>query len=162
MTYKKPEPVDVIKKRRNAALHALTTRVPYIAYMGIEFERRGDELTAVLPFRQDLIGNPALPALHGGALAAFLEVAAQMSLSWSMIWPIVEGDSEVKTWPALPKTIDLTVDYLRTGLPRDTYARAKITRAGRRFSTVQVEAWQDNISRPTVMGIGHFAMPTPT
>jgi acyl-coenzyme A thioesterase PaaI-like protein len=127
--------------------------------MGIEFERHGDELTAIMPFRDDLIGNPVFQALHGGALAAFLEVTAQMTLSWSMIWPIVENSGEVETWPALPKTIDLTVDYLRAGLPRDAYARAKITRAGRRFSTVQVEAWQDNKDRPTVMAIGHFSMP---
>ena len=81
MEYKKPEPVHVIKARRNAALTALTARVPYISYMGIEFERHGDELTAIMPYRADLIGNPVLPALHGGALAAFLEVTALMSLS---------------------------------------------------------------------------------
>jgi uncharacterized protein (TIGR00369 family) len=159
MMFKKPDPVHVVKERRNGALAALTARVPYVAFMGIEFERHGDELTAILPYKESLIGNPMLPALHGGALAAFLEVTALTALSWSLVWPKVESGADIETWPAQPKTIDLTIDYLRSGLPRDTYARAKVTRAGRRFSSVQVEAWQDNKDRPTVMALGHFAMP---
>ncbi|WP_460274028.1 PaaI family thioesterase [Celeribacter sp. ULVN23_4] len=159
MSRPKPEPVQVVKERRDAALAELVSRVPYISFMGFQFERRGDELTAVMPYRPDLIGNPMLPALHGGALAAFLEVTALISLSWSMVWPQIEGGTTVDVLPKLPKTIDLTVDYLRSGLPRDAYARAEITRAGRRYASVQVEAWQDNRVRPTVQALGHFLMP---
>lgn len=155
-----PEPVQVVKSRRDTALSGLKARVPYAAYLGLEFERYGDELTATMPFRADLVGNPMLQALHGGATAAFLEVTAQLALSWSVIWPIVEAGGTVDTLPALPKTIDLTVDYLRAGLPRDAYARVKITRAGRRFSSVQVQAWQDNYERPFAMAAGHFLMPS--
>jgi hypothetical protein len=66
---KRPEPVQVIKQRREALLRTLVDGVPYIGFLGIQFDRRGDELTAVLPFREELIGNPMLPALHGGATA---------------------------------------------------------------------------------------------
>ena len=59
----------------------------------------------------------------------------------------------------LPKTIDLTVDYLRSGLPRDAYARARVNRSGRRYASVHVEAWQDNRSRLFAQGTGHFLMP---
>lgn len=154
-----PEPVQVVKSRRDSALVALKARVPYASYLGIEFERRGDELTAIMPFRADLVGNPALQAIHGGATAAFVEMTAQIALSWSVIWPIIEAGGTVDTLPALPKTIDITVDYLRSGLPRDAYARAKITRAGRRISSVHVQAWQDNYDRPFAMATGHFLMP---
>jgi acyl-coenzyme A thioesterase PaaI-like protein len=165
MTRAVPEPIQIVKTRRNSALEALKARAPYAAYLGVEFERHGDELTTVLPFRADLVGNPALQALHGGATAAFLEITAQVALSWSVVWPLIEASGAVKTMPALPKmpalprTIDITVDYLRSGLPRDAYARAKITRAGRRFSSVQVHAWQDNFDRPFAMATGHFMMP---
>ena len=54
----KPEPVQVIKQRRDSALRALSGAVPYIRFLGIEFERRGDELTGIMPFKQELIGNP--------------------------------------------------------------------------------------------------------
>lgn len=154
-----PEPVQVVKTRRDSALVALKARVPYATYLGLEFERRGDELTAVMPFRADLIGNPALQALHGGATAAFLEITAQVALGWSVIWAIVEAGGDIDKLPALPKTIDITVDYLRAGLPRDAYARARIVRTGRRISSVHVEAWQDNQARPFAMATGHFLMP---
>lgn len=164
MTRPKPEPVQVVKQRRDAALKALIGGVPFIQYLGIQFDRRGDELTAILPFDQKLIGNPALPALHGGVTAAFLEVAAIIELSWSTLWeemetgaldPAAIGGAGV----ALPKTIDFTVDYLRSGLPRDAYARARVNRSGRRYASVHVEAWQDNRARLFAQATGHFLMP---
>ena len=81
-----PEPVQVVKGRRDAALDRLVGGVPFIAFLGIRFDRRGDELTAVLPFRDDLIGNPMLPALHGGATAGFLETAAIVERAWTSMW----------------------------------------------------------------------------
>lgn len=161
----KPEPVQVVKERRDRALAALVQGVPYIQFLGITFDRRGDELTAVLPFDEKLIGNPLLPALHGGATAAFLEVTAVIELAWSLLWEAMESGAldpatlTPETMPRLPKTIDFTVDYLRSGLPRDAYARARVNRSGRRYASVHVEAWQDNRSRPIAQGTGHFLMP---
>ena len=77
-----PEPVQVVKQRRDEALAALVAQVPYAQFLGIRFDRRGDELTGVMEFDEKLIGNPLLPALHGGATASFLEVVAVMELSW--------------------------------------------------------------------------------
>ena len=76
MSRPRPEAVHVVKGRRDAALSALVASVPYIAFLGVRFDRRGDELTAVMPFDDRLIGNPLLPALHGGAIAAFLPAVA--------------------------------------------------------------------------------------
>ncbi|MFN3938771.1 MAG: PaaI family thioesterase [Gemmobacter sp.] len=161
----KPEPVQVVKQRRDAALRALVNGVPYIQYLGIEFDRRGDELTAIMPFDEKLIGNPLLPALHGGATAAFLEVTAIIELAWATLWEEMEkGRLDPTTLhpthlPRLPKTIDFTVDYLRSGLPRDAYARARVNRSGRRYASVHVEAWQDNRARLFAQATGHFLMP---
>jgi acyl-coenzyme A thioesterase PaaI-like protein len=164
---KQPEPVQIVKGRRDAALRALVSGVPYIQFLGIQFDRRGDELTAVLPFDEKLIGNPMLPALHGGVTAAFLEVTAIIELSWSLLWEDMEaGRIDITRLdplhlPRLPKTIDFTVDYLRSGLPRDGYARARVNRSGRRYASVHVEAWQDNRARLFAQGTGHFLMPLP-
>ncbi|MEP1588892.1 MAG: PaaI family thioesterase [Tateyamaria sp.] len=161
---KRPEPVQVIKQRRDAALTALVSGVPYMQYLGVRFDRRGDELTAILPFDDKLIGNPMLPALHGGVTAAFLEVTAVVTLSWSYLWEDIESgalefDGDAPQLPRLPKTVDFSVDYLRSGLPRDGYARATITRAGRRYASVHVEGWQDNRARLFAQATGHFVMP---
>ena len=165
MARPRPDPVQIVKQRRDAALKALVDGVPYIQFLGIEFDRRGDELTAVMPYQDLLIGDPTLPALHGGATAAFLEVSAIIGLSWSMLWDGIENgqlDAErlaAGALPRLPKTIGFTVDYLRSGLPRDAYARARINRSGRRYASVHVEAWQDNHARPFAQATGHFLMP---
>lgn len=165
MNRPRPEPVQVVKQRRDAAMRALVHGVPYITFLGIEFDRRGDELTALLPFADKLVGNPALPAIHGGVTAAFLEVTAIIELSWSMLWDEIEsgqldvGALAAGNLPRLPKTIGFTVDYLRSGLPRDAYARARVNRMGRRYASVHVEAWQDNRSRLFAQATGHFLMP---
>ncbi|MFV2052054.1 PaaI family thioesterase [Aliiroseovarius sp. YM-037] len=161
----RPDPVTVVKNRRDSALRSLVAGVPYLGYLGIHFDRRGDELTAVLPFDEKLIGNPMLPAIHGGVTAAFLESTAVIELSWSMLWDQIEtgelqaAEAESDPLPLLPKTIDFTVDYLRSGLPRDAYARARVNRSGRRYASVHVEAWQDNRSRLFAQATGHFLMP---
>ena len=81
-----------------------------------------------------------------------------------MLWETIEGgeggtDAAAVSTLRLPKTIDFTIDYLRTGLPRDAYARARVNRSGRRYASVHVEAWQDNRARPFAQATGHFLMP---
>lgn len=165
MARAKPEPMQVVKQRRDATLKALVEGVPYVQFLGITFDRRGDELTAVLNFDEKLIGNPFLPAIHGGVTAAFLEVSAIITLSWAHLFPKIESgeldpdDIMSDETMRFPKTIDFTVDYLRSGLPRDAYARAFINRSGRRYASVRVEAWQDNHAKLFAQGTGHFLMP---
>jgi acyl-coenzyme A thioesterase PaaI-like protein len=92
-------------------------------------------------------------------------VTSIITLSWSYLWEDMESgvldvnkmDSE--HMPRLPKTIDFTVDYLRSGLPRDAYARATINRSGRRYASVHVEAWQDHRAKLFAQATGHFLMP---
>jgi acyl-coenzyme A thioesterase PaaI-like protein len=162
---KPPEPVQVVKQRRDAALARMVEAVPYARFLGVGFDRRGDELTGVMRYDEKLVGNPMLPALHGGAIGAFLEIAAIMELAWAQVWERMEGGGadaeaiEAGTFPPLAKTIDFTVDYLRTGLPRDAYARARVNRMGRRYASVHVEAWQDNRARLFAQATGHFLVP---
>lgn len=166
MARTRPEPVQVVKQRRDAALNALVHGVPYVQFMGIEFERRGDELTAIMPFDEKLIGNPMLPALHGGAIAGFLETTAVIGLAWSVLWEEIEtgvldaDELALGHLPRLPKTIDFNIDYLRSGLPRDAYARARVNRSGRRYASVHVEAWQDRRDKLFAQATGHFLMPS--
>jgi acyl-coenzyme A thioesterase PaaI-like protein len=57
--------------------------------------------------------------------------------------------------------IDVSVEYLRSGRPLTTFARAEIKKVGRRIANVHVEAWQDNRARLFAQGTGHFLMPEP-
>jgi acyl-coenzyme A thioesterase PaaI-like protein len=125
-------------------LQALVDAIPYCRFLGIEVDRKGTELTTILRFSQRLIGNPVLPALHGGVVGAFLEVTAVIQL-------MLEADTE-----DLPKPVDIGIDYLRSGRPVDTYARAIVTKHGRRVCNVRAEAWQDEHTRPIAALHGHF------
>ncbi len=110
---------------------------PYARFLDVRLE---DGL-AVLPFAERLIGNPILPALHGGVVASFLELAALAKL-----------DAEGRR----ARTIDITVDYLRPARPVTFYAEARILKLGRRAANVAVEAWQESRDSPVAALRGHF------
>ena len=119
-------------------------RIPYATFLGVRAELKGDELTVVLPYSEHLIGNPLLPALHGGVVGALMELTAITQLA-------IASKSE-----KFPKTIDIGVDYLRSGKPIDTFARARVIKIGRRIANVQAEAWQNTRGEPIAAMHGHF------
>ena len=130
------------------AFQAGVDRIPYAKFLGVQVVSLGVyRLLVKLPFDRKLVGNPMLPAIHGGVLGAFLEIVAILQL-------VKEEGGE-----GLPKPINLTVDYLRSAGPRDLYGRATITKRGRRVVNVRVEAWQEDPERPVAAAHGHFLMP---
>lgn len=124
----------------------LLATIPYARFLGLESAEEDGVLTVRMPFQEQLIGNPVLPALHGGTTAALLELTAVAQVAL--------------TYPALrlPRPINLTVSYLRTGRPKDVVARARINRAGRRVVNVLAEAWQDDADRPIASLSAHFLL----
>jgi uncharacterized protein (TIGR00369 family) len=119
---------------------------PYMRFLGMTAELAGDEMTAILPFSPPLIGNVMIPALHGGVLGAFMEMTALCQLA--VREPLRRR----------PKTIDVTIEYLRPGLAQTTYARADVRKIGRRIANVHVEAWQDHRAAPVAALRGHFLL----
>ena len=132
--------------RRNGDFAALVAAVPYASYLGVSAGTRKDRLITRLPFVERNIGNPVLPALHGGVVGGFLELAAVFELLWS------------QEQAAIPKTVNITVDYLRPAGPRGCFARGTVTKLGRRVANVRVEAWQDDQERPIAHGHVHVLL----
>jgi uncharacterized protein (TIGR00369 family) len=114
----------------------LVQNVPYARFLGISLVVQKARLVGKMTFAEHLVGNPTVPALHGGTLGALLECAAQFEL-------LYRAETVV-----LPKTITLTIDYLRSGRSVDTFAVANIVRQGRRVATVQAVAWQEDEAKP--------------
>jgi uncharacterized protein (TIGR00369 family) len=140
MSDAKTPPAPLSSAQVNAAMDA----IPFARFLGARAELKGDELTLVLPYRDPLIGNPMLPAIHGGVIGAFMEITAVGALM-------------VRARTAkVPKPIDITIDYLRSGRPVDCYARAHITKLGRRIANVRVECWQFERGDPIALLHGHF------
>ena len=118
-----PELSSSTKKRGYETLSQLIDSIPYISFLGVVFERTDDQIKAILPFKDELIGNPSLPALHGGSIAAFLEISAIVELSWMQIRRQIEAEENVTDFLEdlgpffLPKTIDFdkVVGFLVSG-----------------------------------------------
>ena len=127
----------------------LSEAMPYAAWLGLAPEATTGELLTRLRFAGRNIGNPILPAIHGGVIGALLETAAIFHMLW-------EGETIV-----VPKIVTITVDFLRPARPIDTLARATLTKQGRRIANVAVEAWQDDRSKPVAAARMHFLLPSP-
>ncbi len=130
--------------RRKADLAALLEAIPYCRFLGVKVDCKGSEITTIMPFAPHLIGNPVLPALHGGAIGAFMETTAILQVAFDAGGPV------------LPKPVNIAIEYLRSGRAVDTYARAVITKLGRRIINVHVDAWQDDHDKPIAALRGHF------
>lgn len=124
----------------------LLDRLPYALFLGLKTASKGQTLTVTMPFDQKLIGNPVLPALHGGSTAALLELTAVAQVA--TMYPRLQ----------LPRPINVSVTYLRSGRPVDVHARARISKAGRRVAHVLAEAWQDDEAQPIAALTAHFLM----
>ena len=125
----------------------LINSIPYAKMLGIKAEFSEGGLLLILPYKESNIGNPTLPALHGGAIGGFMEVCAMAELR--------------RRSPELPfsKPIGVNIDYLRRGKPVETFARADIFKEGSRVSNVRVRAWQDSPDKPIAALSGHFLLP---
>ncbi|MCM2971459.1 PaaI family thioesterase [Larsenimonas suaedae] len=109
--------------------------MPYARWLGIEVTRDDSGLVFMLPARRDMIGNPLLPAIHGGAMGAFMETAA-----------IIDTMLALRT-AKMPKIANFSIDYLRAGKCQPTYARCELVREGKRLANLRVHAWQASEDR---------------
>ena len=99
----------------------------------------------VMPFHDDVVGRPGY--LHGGAIAGLLEFAAFTTLARALH---EEG--------VAMKPITVTVDYMRGGEDRDTFASATVERLGARIANVEAFAWQKDRASPIASGRLNFLL----
>ena len=57
-----------------------------------------------------------------------------------------------------PKSIDFSVDYLRSGRPEECFAACEVVRLGSRVALVQVRCWQSSPDNPIAVARGHFLL----
>ena len=132
--------------RQSGQFEPVIEAIPYARLLGLQVRLLDGDPVTTLPGAEHLIGNPILRAIHGGTVGALLESAAIFKLIW-----------EIRSI-SVPKTINITVDYLRSARVIDTHARATITKHGRRVANVQVRAWQGDESRPVASAHAHFLL----
>lgn len=127
-------------------MNALVAAVPYCAFLGVRASLLDGRMILEMPFDAKLVGNPGIPAIHGGVIGSLLETAAIVQTVW---------DTKA---PAFPKPVDITIDYLRTGRAVTSYASARLARQGRRVVNVHAWMWQEDESKPVAALRGHFLL----
>ena len=136
----------VTSVRETGDFTAIQEAIPYTRFMGITAELVDDDVIGRMRYSDRLVGNASVPALHGGTLGALMESTAIFKLLW-------HGETA-----AVPKTINITVEYLRGAGPKDVFARAEFTRRGRRVANVRVFAYQDDPECPVAVATAHFLL----
>jgi uncharacterized protein (TIGR00369 family) len=138
MDYREPPTLDAPENPSSVFANS-----PFARCLGIRVNEDG---TLMMPFSPKIIGNPMLPAIHGGMTGAFLETTAIVGVTREL------GVS------ALPKPIGLTINYLRSGRALDSHANVSIVKQGRRIVAFEAKAWQDDPTRPIASAFGHFML----
>ena len=121
--------------------------IPYAEFLGLDcLEDSGLGLIAVLRQNETNIGNFIARNIHGGVIGALLEHAAIVTL-----WENYDMDS-------VPKTINISIDYLRPAKEGETFAKAELIRQGRRIANLRIQAWQGDPTKPVAAAHAHFLL----
>ncbi|MCA8878898.1 MAG: PaaI family thioesterase [Rhodobacteraceae bacterium] len=123
--------------------------LPYCRALGIEIVDLGPGWAElVIPYRDDLIGDPATGVLHGGAVSALMDSTCGTAV-------ICHPDGGVGT-----ATLDLRIDYLRGATPGQALrARAECIRVTRTIAFVRGTAHDDDTGSPVATATAAFTVP---
>lgn len=137
---------DIQRLKAAGDYAALSRLIPYAQVIGLQCGLQDGAMITRLVHRESNIGNFQMAVIHGGPVAALLEHAAIFQLFYEM---------DIK---AIPRIINISVDYLRPGRAEDTYASATLIKQGRSIANVRIEAWQSDRARPVAAAHAHFLL----
>ena len=130
--------------RDERAPEKILDMIPYSSFIGSTARLDHGKLVLMLDRRRSNIGNPSLPAIHGGVIAGFLELTSIIEVLFSL-----QIDN-------FPKVIDFSIDYLRPARYKTTSAGCLILRQGNKLVNASVTAWQDDKNLPVASARCHF------
>ena len=130
--------------RKDASPQQILDFIPYSSFIGAQAKMDGDQVLYWLEKRASNIGNPSLPAIHGGVIGGFLELSAAIEILYTL---------DVGT---VPKVVDFSLDYLRPGRYKTIYASCTVLRQGKKLVNVTASAWQDSPGKLIATARCHF------
>ena len=133
-----------VSSRLAGDVNGVIDSVPYGRLLGMRASV--EQGCYLLPPRASNVGNPTLPALHGGALAGFMEMSAAMEVVMRL------------AVDHIPKVVDFSIEYIRPARLEETHARCEIVRFGRKLVQVAVDAWQQSDQQPVAKARAHFIL----
>lgn len=120
--------------------------IPFNRFLGVEVaEVEEGRVRLELPFRDEFIGNPEMPALHGGVVSMLLDTAGGAA-----VWTRLEPTDRVST-------VDLRVDYLRPARAERLAAVGSVVRLGNRVGVAELRAFHPGSDEePVAAGMGVY------
>lgn len=120
--------------------------VPFNTFLGMRIDALADGFCRMsIPFRSELIGDPIRPALHGGVLSAVIDTCGGAA-----VWTQIERGDALST-------VDLRVDYLRPGQPREVVVEGRVQRLGNRVGVADMIAYHPGAeAEPIASGKGVY------
>ena len=114
--------------------------IPFNAFLGVRVgEATRERVLLEIPFRDELVGDPLRPALHGGVLSALADACGGAA-----VWVGLEDPG------ARVSTIDLRIDYLRPASLDTIVAEGRVVRLGNRVGVVDVRLYNARAPEVTV------------
>lgn len=133
-------------KQRDQVRSFFRDAIPFNRFLGMDVARFDSGLVQLtVEFRPEFIGNPVLPALHGGVISSLLDTAGG-----GAVWSQIEPTDRVST-------VDLRVDYLRPGRPEPLVGQGRVVRLGNRVGVAELRAWHPGREdKPVAAGMGVY------
>jgi uncharacterized protein (TIGR00369 family) len=104
--------------------------VPFNRYLGIVVGDIEEGVVRLdLPYREEFIGDPRRPALHGGLLSTLIDACGGAA-----VWSATEQEDRIST-------VDLRVDFLRPVPPEDIFCVARCVRKGNMVGVAEMNTF---------------------
>ena len=136
---------DAHNKLSAAEIQTIFDRSPFIGWLGLKVvsvDHEQQEIRARMEMRPELERRPGTRQFHGGPIAAFIDVVGDFAVGM-----LVGG--------GVP-TMNFRIDYLRPAIGSAVTAVARVRRAGRTASVVDVEVVDDE-ARLVALGRGTYS-----
>jgi uncharacterized protein (TIGR00369 family) len=132
---------------------------PFLEFLGIMIEPLDtDNINIKLAMRDELRGYPGDGALHGGVIAAMIDIIGGTVVAWKLL-----KEHKGQPWQELAKrfknmsTVDLRVDYLRPGKGEVFTATASVLRTGKKLAVTRMEIYNEE-NRLIAVGTGTYTV----
>jgi len=126
--------------------------IPFNKFLGIRAGKLGRGAVRLeLPWRDEFVGDPMRPAIHGGVISTLADTTGGMA-----VWSAVDNPA------SRVSTIDLRIDYLRPGRLELLAAEAVVVRVGGRVGVADIRLFHPSAEDETVAtGKGVYAIKIP-
>jgi uncharacterized protein (TIGR00369 family) len=126
-------------------VQAMFDRSPFIGWLGLKvvsLDHERQEIKVKMDMRPELERRPGTGQFHGGPIAAFIDIVGDFAIGM-----LVGG--------GVP-TMNFRTDYLRPAIGNTLVAVARVRRAGKTASVVDVEVVDDE-ERLVALGRGAYS-----